>query len=263
MKRITLMVGVLVLSLGSAAFALDPFAAVGKIRPSTQGLEQAIRSVTEPMAGTADRDMFASLGAMGGQAGGGPDGNNIVIYAAQWCGYCRQALAYMNSHQIQYIHKDIERDSVAKAQYAELRRAGKVRGVPMIYVGSETLNGWSASQFDAMVQRLQARAGSAQPRPAEPPGGAGFGGLGAPLTGLGQTAGPDAAPTVSYRAGDVLVARIARVSLLAAALPKARPLGQLGKREELVFLGEAQDGFLKVRSATLVGWVDQSLVGRP
>jgi hypothetical protein len=40
-------------------------------------------------------------------------------------------------------------------------------------------------------------------------------------------------------------------------------VGQLDKKEEVVYLGETQDRFLKVKSATAEGWVDQALLTKP
>jgi SH3-like domain-containing protein len=58
-------------------------------------------------------------------------------------------------------------------------------------------------------------------------------------------------------------ARIARVKLLSEAQPAARSVGQLARNEEVVYLGEAQGRYPRVRSADLEGWVDQALLGKP
>ena len=36
--------------------------------------------------------------------------NNVVIYTASWCGYCRQAVAFLRSHNIPFKEYDIDRD---------------------------------------------------------------------------------------------------------------------------------------------------------
>lgn len=40
-------------------------------------------------------------------------------------------------------------------------------------------------------------------------------------------------------------------------------LGQLGKQKEVVYLGERDGRYLKVRSADLEGWADEALLGKP
>jgi SH3-like domain-containing protein len=61
----------------------------------------------------------------------------------------------------------------------------------------------------------------------------------------------------------VRTCRIARVKLLAEARPQGKVLGQLARNEEVIYLGEAQGHYLRVRSADLEGWVDQALLAKP
>jgi SH3-like domain-containing protein len=61
----------------------------------------------------------------------------------------------------------------------------------------------------------------------------------------------------------VRASRIARVKLLAEARPQGKVLGQLGKQEEVIYLGETDGRFLRVKSADLEGWADQALLGKP
>lgn len=59
------------------------------------------------------------------------------------------------------------------------------------------------------------------------------------------------------------VRQVARVKLLAEPRPESSALGRLDKQEEVVYLGEVQDRYLKVKSAAHEGWVDQALVVKP
>jgi glutaredoxin len=251
MKRL-----LVILACGSAApsFAWDPVSVLnnavqGQVNQQIRrGVNDAFKSITTPSAGTADPKAFSGLGA--GATGVLPDGNNIVVYSADWCPQCRRALAYLNQKQVQYVLKDIERDPAARAEFDELLRTRQARGVPMIFVGSETLNGWSATHFEAMRKRLEARKTAEPERVTEaaPPQAA---------------AAPAPAAASGLAAGDVLVARIARVKLLKDAQPQAKVLGQLGKQEEVIYLGKTDGRYLKVRSADLEGWADQALLGKP
>lgn len=63
----------------------------------------------------------------------------VEIYVTSWCGYCKQALEYMNSRGIPYVAYDIEKDDAARRRHRELGG----RGVPLIVVGSKVMPGFS------------------------------------------------------------------------------------------------------------------------
>lgn len=207
-------------------------------------VRQTVQTISKPTPGSTDLRVFGGLGQ--GEQGGLPDGNNIVIYSAEWCPVCRQALSYLNSHQINYVLNDIERNPAAKAQFDELIRTRQARGVPMVYVGSETMNGWSASSFDAMYKRFETQKTQGQ----------------STATATNNPSIPSSSP-VTWASGDVLAARIAGTRLLAAADPKAAVLATLKKRDEVIYTGKQSGSFVQVQGATATGWIDSMLVGKP
>ena len=79
---------------------------------------------------------FASPDATGPQV--------AVLYATSWCGYCKQARAYMAKNGIEYVEFDIEKDPGAQAAYSRY----KGRGVPFLVMGAQTLRGFSASSYN-------------------------------------------------------------------------------------------------------------------
>jgi glutaredoxin len=168
----------------------------------------------------------------------------IVFYSTPGCGYCKQARAHLQSRGIPYLEKDVSSNAQAESEW----RALGGRGVPLIIMGSHKLTGFSAASFDKTYAQFQAEqvgtestaTGAAQP--------------------LSQSASHSAA---AYGAGDLLSARIARVKLLAEPRPGSSALSQLEKKEEVIYLGEAQGRYLKVKSAAAEGWVDQALIGKP
>jgi glutaredoxin len=207
-------------------------------------VRQTVQTITKPTPGSADLRVFGGLGQ--GAQGGLPDGNNIVIYSAEWCPVCRQALSYLNSRQINYVLNDIEHNPAAKAQFDELLRTRQARGVPMVYVGAETMNGWSVSGFDAMYKRFEAHKAKGQ----------------GTATAANAPPNPSSSP-VTWASGDVLVTRIAGTRLLAAADSKAAVVATLKKRDEVVYTGEQSGSFVRVQGATETGWIDSMLVGKP
>ena len=64
----------------------------------------------------------------------------------------------------------------------------------------------------------------------------------------------------TFAEGDVVTPKIANVKLLAEPKEAARTLATLKATDQLVYLGEEKDGFLKVQGSDAEGWVKKSLV---
>jgi glutaredoxin len=58
----------------------------------------------------------------------------VQIYATSWCGDCRAAKRFLDSHGIEYTEIDVNRDAEASAEV--LRRVGK-RAVPQLVIDGE------------------------------------------------------------------------------------------------------------------------------
>ena len=74
---------------------------------------------------------------------------SVVMYATAWCPYCAQARAYFARAGIAYVEHDVEQSASANAEF---KRLGG-RGVPLIVVGSEKLNGFSEQGFEHLLAR--------------------------------------------------------------------------------------------------------------
>ena len=77
------------------------------------------------------------------------DANTVTMYATSWCGYCAQARAYFAKKGVPYIEHDVEK---SQAAHAEFKRLGG-RGVPLIVHGANTMRGFRAESFDALLAR--------------------------------------------------------------------------------------------------------------
>lgn len=64
----------------------------------------------------------------------------------------------------------------------------------------------------------------------------------------------------AFRSGDTLKGKIAGVKVLAAAGGNAKLVFSLKRDEEVVFLGEENNGYLKIQGASGEGWVDKRLM---
>jgi glutaredoxin len=88
--------------------------------------------------------LAAAAGAPPAQAESTPE---VVMYATSWCPYCAQARAYFKESGIAYVEHDVEKSASAKAEF---KRLGG-RGVPLIVVGREKLNGFSEQVLEALL----------------------------------------------------------------------------------------------------------------
>jgi hypothetical protein len=66
----------------------------------------------------------------------------------------------------------------------------------------------------------------------------------------------------TYAEGDVLTPKIDNVKLLAEPGDAARAAATLKKGDELVFLGDEKEGFLRVQGSAAEGWVKKTLVSK-
>jgi glutaredoxin len=83
----------------------------------------------------------------GRSASGGEPTYGIVLYSAAWCGYCKQAKAYLAAHRIAYRDVDID----TQAGLAEFAHAGASKGIPLLISGSTRLQGYSSDAYDDVL----------------------------------------------------------------------------------------------------------------
>jgi len=72
----------------------------------------------------------------------------VKMLATAWCGYCARARAYLNSRGIPFEELDVEKSAQGKQEY----RALKGRGVPIILVGDQRMNGYDQGRLETMLR---------------------------------------------------------------------------------------------------------------
>jgi glutaredoxin len=181
---------------------------------------------------------FAALAAFVYTPVARADADKVIFFATDWCPYCKQARAYMQRKNVDYIEKDIEKDPAHRAEYD--RHGGK--GVPLFVMGDKTQFGFTPRAFDEMYAAFRAERGL--PKRTDPP----------------RTHSTQA----DMKSGDVLIGKIPGVAVYADE--KRRMDGirhKLAKREEVTYLGEERNGALKVKTAQGEGWVVKYYMQKP
>jgi glutaredoxin len=71
----------------------------------------------------------------------------VKMFTASWCGYCKKAKAHLNARGVPFQEIDVESSDSARRQFSELGG----RGVPVILVGGQRMDGFDAGGLDAML----------------------------------------------------------------------------------------------------------------
>lgn len=75
-----------------------------------------------------------------------PSADEVIFYSAVWCPYCKVAKSYLAARGIAYQEFDID----SKAGMASFANAGGGKSVPLILAGTQRVQGFSASAYDAL-----------------------------------------------------------------------------------------------------------------
>ncbi len=80
--------------------------------------------------------------------------NGITIYTTSWCGVCAQLRKYLKSRGINFVEKDIEKDSSAQQEMLRKLRAKGMRGsgVPVIDINGEIIVGFNKELLDSKLK---------------------------------------------------------------------------------------------------------------
>jgi len=77
----------------------------------------------------------------------GANGKQVVMYTTASCPACVAAKRYLIQRGVRYEERDVERSSDARKEFQSLGG----RGVPLIVVGNERMEGFNSQQFERMI----------------------------------------------------------------------------------------------------------------
>jgi glutaredoxin len=99
-----------------------------------------VQSITGPATVSAAQAQAPAGAAVGART-------PVQIFTTAWCGYCRKAKAQLAARGVPYREVDVEGSDSGRREFASLRG----RGVPVILVGSQRMDGYDATRLDAML----------------------------------------------------------------------------------------------------------------
>lgn len=81
-----------------------------------------------------------------------PDGS-VVVYSAEWCGYCKKAKAWMSSKGVPFIERDVEKTPGAQQELqAKLKAAGVPGGgIPVVDWAGSIVVGFDVPAFEKLL----------------------------------------------------------------------------------------------------------------
>ncbi|ARU26675.1 glutaredoxin family protein [Cellvibrio sp. PSBB006] len=77
-------------------------------------------------------------------------GQQVVLYATDWCGYCARTRKYFKDNNIPFTEYDIEKSSEGREQYDQLN--GK--GVPLLVVNGEVIRGYNPNAIQQAMKKI-------------------------------------------------------------------------------------------------------------
>ena len=91
-----------------------------------------------------------------------PDGT-VVLYSAEWCGYCKKAKRWLSERQVPFIERDIEKTPKAQIEMKKKLSAAGVQGggVPVIDWNGELVMGFDKRKLTELYQKLEGQPESA------------------------------------------------------------------------------------------------------
>ena len=65
--------------------------------------------------------------------------DKVVLYATDWCGYCKKTREFFKQNNIDYVEFDIEKSAEGNAEYKQLNG----RGVPLVIIRGKLIRGYN------------------------------------------------------------------------------------------------------------------------
>lgn len=93
-----------------------------------------------------------------------PEGS-VVVYSAEWCGFCKKAKAWLARHDVPFVERDVEKQPGVASELEQKLRQANVRGggVPVIDWAGTVVLGFDQKRLEALLDEHRAKDARATP----------------------------------------------------------------------------------------------------
>ena len=75
--------------------------------------------------------------------------DKVRIYTTSWCGYCKKAKAHLAARSVSFDEVDVESSERGHQEFTAIGG----RGVPVVLVGDQRMDGFDPSTLDEMLRK--------------------------------------------------------------------------------------------------------------
>lgn len=76
---------------------------------------------------------------------------NVILYATDWCGYCKKMRTFLAENNINYIEYDVEKSEEGRKQHAALNASG----VPVLDIKGTIIYGYDINNTKHVLKTLR------------------------------------------------------------------------------------------------------------
>lgn len=76
----------------------------------------------------------------------------VIIYSTSWCGFCRSEKQYLDTKNVSYEEKDVEKDEAAQKELLQ-KMNGSFQGVPVTDIGGDIILGFDRPKIDESLKK--------------------------------------------------------------------------------------------------------------
>jgi len=102
----------------------------------------------QPLTSDYEAVQLKPISVVNGESVTGPRAPQVRMFTTSWCSVCKRAKAWFDYKGIAYTEYDVERSDIGRSEYRRL----KGKGVPIILIGDQRMDGFSEARAEAMLK---------------------------------------------------------------------------------------------------------------
>jgi glutaredoxin len=95
--------------------------------------------------------LAANASATSVSSSGRAQTEDVILYFATWCGYCKQAKAHLERAGVEYDLRDVDNGWIKEELLEKTGRSG----IPVLDFSGEILRGYSAERYDKVISTIR------------------------------------------------------------------------------------------------------------